>query len=258
MATQPGCPVRHVFGPFEVDASAGELRKRGVRLHLSGQPFQILLTLLAHPGDLVTREQLREEVWSQNTFVDFEHGLNAAMNKLRRALGDSAENPRYIETVPGRGYRFIGISEADHAAPAFPVNVSVIPETQRERRSPRIWRWLASSVVLMDVSFALGWLFHRSPVSVPSWNIAQLTTDAGLSDAPALSTDGRLVAYSSDRGMDGERDLYIRHVAGGQPIRLTFDGEGNTSPDFSPDGSEIVFHSKRNGGRNLRDSGTWR
>jgi DNA-binding winged helix-turn-helix (wHTH) protein len=73
MATQPKSPARHVFGPFEVDASAGELRKRGVRLRLSGQPLQILLTLLAHPGEVVTREQLREEVWSETTFVDFEH-----------------------------------------------------------------------------------------------------------------------------------------------------------------------------------------
>ena len=248
MATQPESPIRHAFGPFEVDPVAGELRKRGVRLRLSGQPFQILLTLLAHPGEVVTREQLREEVWSENTFVDFEHGLNAAMNKLRRVLGDSAEKPRYIETVPGRGYRFIGISEPDHVAPVFPLNVSIVHEERRDPRSARIWWWLASSAVLVSVSFALGWLLHRSPVSVPSWKITQLTTDAGLSNAPALSPDGKLVAYSSDHGLDGQRDLYIKQVAGGQPIRLTFDGEGNTSPDFSPDGSEIVFHSNRDGG----------
>jgi eukaryotic-like serine/threonine-protein kinase len=95
------------FGPFEVDASTRELRKRGVRVRLSGQPFQILLTLLACPGDLITREQLRDDLWSEGTFVDFEGSLNAAVNKLRRALNDSAENPRYIETVPKGGYRFI-------------------------------------------------------------------------------------------------------------------------------------------------------
>jgi Tol biopolymer transport system component/DNA-binding winged helix-turn-helix (wHTH) protein len=248
MATQPKSQARHAFGPFEVDASAGELRKRGVRLRLSGQPLQILLTLLAHPGEVVTREQMREEVWTETTFVDFEHGLNAAMNKLRRALGDSAENPRYIETVPGRGYRFIGIPEPDRAASAFPVNVSIIHEERCDRRSAPIWWWLASTAVLMAVSFALGWLFHRSPASFPSWKITQLTTDAGLSNTPALSDDGKLVAYSSDRGFDSERDLYIKQVAGGQPIRLTFDGQGNTAPDFSPDGVKIVFHSNRDGG----------
>src|ERR1700733_11206064 len=100
--------VRLAFGPFDVDASARELRKNGVRIRLSGQPFQILLTLLAHPGEVVTRERLREEVWGGATFVDFEHGLNAVVNKLRRTLNDSADKPRYIETIPGCGYRFIG------------------------------------------------------------------------------------------------------------------------------------------------------
>ncbi len=104
MTTQHSSPAPLVFGPFEVNAHTGELRKGGVRVRLSGQPFQILLLLLAKPGDLVTREELREQLWSDGTFVDFEHGLNAAINKLRRALGDSAEHPRYIETATGRGY----------------------------------------------------------------------------------------------------------------------------------------------------------
>src|ERR1035441_8140547 len=90
MAVQPQSPARLAFGPFEVDAAGGELRKGGVRVRLSGQPFQILLVLLAHPGELVTREQFREQVWSEGTFVDFEHGLNTAINKLRRAPGEAA------------------------------------------------------------------------------------------------------------------------------------------------------------------------
>jgi Tol biopolymer transport system component len=215
---------------------------------LSGQPLQILLALLTHPGEVVTREQLREQVWGETTFVDFEHGLNAAMNKLRRALGDSAEKPRYIETVPGRGYRFIGIPEPDHVGVRFPLNLPIVHEERRDRRSARIWWWLAFCAMLVAVSFALGWRFHRSRGSLSSWKITQLTTDAGLSNAPALSDDGKLVAYSSDGGLDGERDLYIKQIAGGQPIRLTFDGQGNTAPDFSSDGSKIVFHSNRDGG----------
>src|ERR1700712_2382219 len=111
--TQPTAPVRFRFGPFEVDAVTGELRRSGIRLRLAGQPFRILVALLARSGELVTREQLRDEVWTESTFVDFEHGLNAAVNKLRRALGDAAEKPRYIETIPGRGYRFIGAVQAE-------------------------------------------------------------------------------------------------------------------------------------------------
>jgi DNA-binding winged helix-turn-helix (wHTH) protein len=99
------------FGPFEVDASTGELFKSGVRIRLTGQPFRILILLLDHAGEILTREKLREQIWGEGTFVDFEHSLNVAINKLRRTLNDSAETPRYIETLSGRGYRFIGSIE---------------------------------------------------------------------------------------------------------------------------------------------------
>src|SRR5271155_3274165 len=111
MASQSQFPAWLAFGPFGVNVQARQLPRGGVRIRLSGQPFQVLLSLLAHPGDVVTNEQLREQIWKEGTFVDFEHGLHAAVNKLRRALGDSAENPRYVETVPGRGYRFVGALE---------------------------------------------------------------------------------------------------------------------------------------------------
>ena len=102
-------PNSHVvrFGTFEVDLRQGELRKNGIRVKLTGQPFQILVILLEHPGDLVTREQLQRRLWPSDTFVDFDRGLNAAINRVREALGDSAENPRFVETLPRRGYRFI-------------------------------------------------------------------------------------------------------------------------------------------------------
>src|SRR5262245_53170607 len=100
-------PGRMTFGPFEVDVSARELLEDGIRVRLPGQPFEMRMVRLKNPGEVVTREQLRDQIWKDGTFVDFEHGLNAAMNKLRRILGDSAEKPRYIETVQGRGYRFV-------------------------------------------------------------------------------------------------------------------------------------------------------
>jgi cholera toxin transcriptional activator len=95
------------FGIFEVDLSAGELRKNGVRVRLQGQPFQVLTVLLERCGEVVTREELRHKVWPVDTFVDFDHSLNTAINKIRDALGDSATNPRYVETVARRGYRFL-------------------------------------------------------------------------------------------------------------------------------------------------------
>jgi len=95
------------FGAFEVDLKAGELRKDGLKIKLQEQPFQVLAMLLRRPGDVVTREELQRAVWPADTFVDFDRGLNKAINKVREALGDSADNPRFVETLPRRGYRFI-------------------------------------------------------------------------------------------------------------------------------------------------------
>jgi len=106
------------FGPFEVDLHTHELWKFGTRMRLVGQPFETLAFLLSRPGELVTREELRTGLWPADTFVDFNHGLNAAVNKLREALSDSAESPRYIETLPRRGYRFIAKVEWLEAKPA--------------------------------------------------------------------------------------------------------------------------------------------
>src|SRR6266478_7962821 len=99
------------FGPFETALDTCELWKNGLKVKLGGQPFEILATLLERRGELVTREQLRSKIWSADTFVDFNHGLNAAVNKLRECLNDSPEEPQYIETLPRRGYRFIAKTE---------------------------------------------------------------------------------------------------------------------------------------------------
>ena len=112
------------FGVFEADLDSGELRRRGARVRLQERPFRILATLLSRPNEVVTRQQLREMLWAADTFVDFDHGLDAAVNKLREALGDSAANPRFIETLPRRGYRFL----------APPNAASVIPPIEDRRR----------------------------------------------------------------------------------------------------------------------------
>src|SRR6266481_3931903 len=105
MASPPTSRTR--FGGFEVDLRSGELHKQGIKIKLHDQPFQVLAALLEHPGELVTREHLHQKLWPADTFVDFDVGLNSAIKRLRDALGDSAEEPRYIETLPRRGYRFI-------------------------------------------------------------------------------------------------------------------------------------------------------
>jgi cholera toxin transcriptional activator len=116
-AMQPSSSWRvYRFGLFEADEETGELRKQGHRLALQGQPLQVLLMLLARPGELVSRGDIQRQIWSDGTFVDFEHGLNAAINKIRDALGDSAANPRFIETLAKRGYRFIASVEIQNKA----------------------------------------------------------------------------------------------------------------------------------------------
>src|SRR5271166_6002099 len=108
------------FGPFEADIASQELRKQGIRLRLPRQSFQILKMLSERAGELVTREEMHQALWPSDTFVDFEHGLNAAINRLREALGDDADDPSYIETLPRRGYRFVG-----PMAQTVPVQVTV-------------------------------------------------------------------------------------------------------------------------------------
>lgn len=105
--TDPQPVRRYRFGAFEADASAGELRRQGVRVRLNAQPFQVLLLLLERPGEVLTREEIAHELWSDGTIVDYEHGVNSAVNRLREALGDTASSPRFVETLARRGYRFL-------------------------------------------------------------------------------------------------------------------------------------------------------
>jgi len=132
------------FAEYEADLRSGELSRQGHRLKLQEKPFHVLAALLARPGELVTREELRQSLWPADTFVDFEHGLNTAVNKVREALRDSANNPRFIETLPRRGYRFIGqvdstqsqIEKAESVAekgqaPSLPSDTSELPTAPR-------------------------------------------------------------------------------------------------------------------------------
>ena len=102
------------FGAFNIDLDTGEVRRRGVKVKLQGQPFAVLALLLERPGELVTREELKERIWGAETYVDFDQGLNKAIKKIRAALGDSAEQPKYVETLPKRGYRFIAPLNSSH------------------------------------------------------------------------------------------------------------------------------------------------
>ena len=155
MALEPNSSTRFRFGVFEADLPAGELRKKGVRVKLQDQPFQLLSLLLQRPGEVITREELRSQLWTSDTFVDFDNGLNASINKLREALGDSADNPRFIETLPRRGYRFIApVSGVDGTGRETVTGTSAAAQTRRRKR-------LAAAVlVILTVAIAGGLLFR--------------------------------------------------------------------------------------------------
>src|SRR5207248_1898329 len=169
--------VRLRFGVFELDPRAGELRKHGLRVRLQEQPFQVLAMLLEHPGEVLTREELQKKLWPADTFVDFDHGLNKAINKIREALGDSATSPRFVETVARRGYRFLAeVRVADAALvgspePAIQPHLAAEVPEHREltgqlavptHRLPSL-AWKISVFVLLLMASLATWMLY-------SWN----------------------------------------------------------------------------------------
>src|SRR6202162_4258642 len=154
MSLQTQAPATLRFGIFEVDLHSGEVRKQGLRIKLQDQPFLVLKALLGRPGEIVTREGLRSEIWSVDTFVDFDNSLNTSINKLREALGDSAENPRFIETVPRRGYRFIAtVTGVDGTTRETATGVS----TPWRRSSRKIVVTAAIAVLAAGIAGGLLW-----------------------------------------------------------------------------------------------------
>jgi Tol biopolymer transport system component/DNA-binding winged helix-turn-helix (wHTH) protein len=210
------------FGVFELDLRAGELRRQGIKIKLQGQPFQVLAQLLEQPGVVVTREELRSRLWPADTFVDFDHSLNAAIRRLRDALGDSADNPRFVETVARRGYRFLapvssGNGNGNGTLPVVPEAAE--PET---RPAPRfrfhVW-WIAAAagaIILVFVGVKLGFMLAQH---APAPNrISRLTAnpDNDRVKAAAVSRDGRYLAFSDETG------FYLRQIDTGEthPIAL--------------------------------------
>ncbi len=175
------------FGAFEVDLVAGELRKQGVRVKLQEQPFQILARLLERPGELVTREDLRERLWPSDTFVDFDNGLNAAISKLRQALGDTAENPRFLETLARRGYRFLVPVEKPGPTPSpaatLPEPSTIPPRPPVPRRwlgsTTRLWLTIALAGLAVAVAATSWWLLRRksAPISIAVLPLTNLSQD---------------------------------------------------------------------------------
>jgi len=193
------------FGVYEVDPRAGELRRNGVKVKIQEQPYQVLALLLERPGEVVTREELKRRLWPADTFVDFDHSLNAAIKRLRDALRDSADNPRFVETLARRGYRFLA-----PVAGSLPSPLSLAPQLPQiaSRRRNRA-RWIAAIIVLAGACISVGFHIGSRAARAEVPNEAKLT--ANSPDVPvyraAISPDARLLAYTDPRG------LFLREIA---------------------------------------------
>lgn len=255
---------RFRFGLFEADSDSGELRKSGIRIRLQAQPFRVLICLLERPGEVVTREEIQQRLWGTGTIVDFDHSLGTAINKLREALGDSAENPRFIETLARRGYRFLApvAAVANHHDEHLSLRADfeaahgaappTLPGAASDRDPHSVWFRLLiatlAAVTLLAVGFFAGFRTHSTRLAPPL--LTQITFSGRVSPGDPL--------FESFPGTatDGSR-IYFPEIENGRAIlaeALIADGETATLPlpdelaapslgDISPDGSRLLLRN---------------
>jgi Tol biopolymer transport system component/DNA-binding winged helix-turn-helix (wHTH) protein len=234
------------FEDFEVHLETGEVWKAGRPLKVQDQPFRVLATLLERPGQIVTREELRQLIWPEKSFGDFDHAINLVIGKLRATLGDSAEMPHLIETLPRRGYRFIApLKEETNPSPppvVTPPKDAAEPSGAHEQpvraAGERLWL-IVSALAVVVVAVALLRVFSTLwERSTTGGEVLPLVSMPGQQDSPAISPDGSQVAFSYAGGP--HPGIYTALVGGEKPLQLT-EGEGDEDPAWSPDGRQIAF-----------------
>jgi Tol biopolymer transport system component/DNA-binding winged helix-turn-helix (wHTH) protein len=254
VATTAKHPSTIRFGLFEANLKTGELYRSGIRVRLQAQPFRVLTYLLENAGDVVSRDQLQQYLWGNNTVVDFEHSLGTAINKIRDALGDSAENPRFVETLAKRGYRFI----APVSFVPLPVTHASLPEiaevhasnpTPATRAFPVIWVLSGVCIVCITIVAAMVlWLLNRG--EEPSLQISRVTSsgrispgDTFLENLPGIATDGTRLYFPALE--NGRTRLAEGLIADGETTGLTLPDEivAPLLGDISPDGSKLIIRN---------------
>jgi DNA-binding winged helix-turn-helix (wHTH) protein/Tol biopolymer transport system component len=222
------------FGTFEVDPRSSELRRNGTRIRLQEQPLQILLALLEQPGEVVTREQLQKRLWPADTFVDFDHSLNAAVRRLRDALNDSAENPRFVETVARRGYRFIAPLAGKSVAP------HTVPTTAVAVKGPLRRYWIGGVIVVLllaavSLGFHAGLRSKQVAPAVPTVRRLTANPEEDRVTGAALSRDGKHLAFSDRNG------LHLRDVDSGETQLISLPPGFDARPaSWFPDGLHLL------------------
>lgn len=236
------------FGLFELDLRARQLTRNGAKIQLSQQPIQVLCLLLENSGEVVTREEFRRRLWPSDVFVDFDHGLNKSVQKLRDALRDSASSPRYIETIPRIGYRFIAPLNSAIAV-AEPMSQPGATQQENLPASPQIAdrqrrRFLLAALAIGGcLILAFGAMaMYRSRLHPPGIRYTQITDFTDSAVEPALSPDGRMVAFiRGGRAFLSPDQIYVKMLPSGEARKVTDDPRPKYGPTFSPDGSQIVY-----------------
>ena len=275
---KPG-PQRIRFEDFEADLRTEELSKSGTRLRLPHQSFCVLAMLLERAGQLVTREELRARLWPAGTLIEYDQRLNAAVNRLREALLDSADAPRFIETLPKRGYRFIAAvepvllpsapvtpalsgesgggnvttppavniprSEGPAASPSRPADITDKPRSPQNASPRKLWFAAAAALsVVALIAVTISVMTGRSPTrSASGRQVVPLASLPGKEIAPTFSPDGSRIAFGWNEGTDSDHqfDLYVKSLGSERLLRLTHHPSRWISPAWSPDGSTIAF-----------------
>jgi Tol biopolymer transport system component/DNA-binding winged helix-turn-helix (wHTH) protein len=235
------------FGVFEFDLRAAELRKSGVKVRLQDQPYQVLLKLLEHPGEIVSREELRSTLWHEDTFVDFETGLNTAIKRLRETLGDSADNPTFIETLPRRGYKFIAPVEIPVNQNSEMPGLSNRQKTSRGKDLLKRGCVVAAVAVLLLICVAV-WRGQPHPPTVT--NMVRITND-GKTKNPTNSpvTDGAHLYFTEGLPRTSGSGIAQVSAAGGETTWITTTLKDVWAVNsISPDGSELLVAKGATGG----------
>ena len=252
-AEKTGSKIR--FGLFEADLKTGELYRSGIRVRLQAQPFRVLKVLLENAGEVVSREQLQELLWGRNTVIDFDHGLGTAINKIRDSLGDSAENPRFIETLAKRGYRFIapvtfptpqGNDLPIAAIPEIPT--TVVPAPLAKKPGSGWWFFAVCLAAGLGAAAGMFWIANRSRLQpLPIWRVTssgQVSPgDTFLENLPATVTDGTRLYFPELE--NGHTRLAQALIADGETSSLTLPDEivAPLLGDISPDGSMLLIRN---------------
>lgn len=235
------------LGQFEVDFETGALFKNGTKSVLQGQSLQLLELLLQYPGQVVTREKIQQRLWPDGTVVEFEHSVNAAVKRLREVLGDDAEKPAYIETIPRRGYRLI--APLRYAPGDILPTAGQTPDVVRRTPGEIPWdamKWASAVVLALVGGLVLGNRWARTPQPDRGSDIQtpvvlqRLTDFVGMEESPAVSPDAKSIAFSTGVGT---QHIWVRLLIGGSPLRITRDDVPHLYPRWSPDSASLIYFS---------------